>query len=47
MPGSDECDLACPVSMLQHKVCTAYKSVMLLCGITLHAVSGLNQLSLW
>lgn len=47
MHGNDEYDLARTVSMLQYKVCTAYKNVMLLCGIALHAISSLNQLSQW
>ena len=42
MHDTDECDLACIVSMLQLKVCTASKCVMLLSGIALHAISSPN-----
>ena len=42
MHGSDECDLACIVSMLQFKACTASKSVMLLNGMALYAISSPN-----
>ena len=42
MHGSDESDLACIVSMLQLKLCTASKSVMSLSGSALHAISSPN-----